>query len=385
MVKCEKLLKRIDELEEEYIKFWFEFASIESPTSCKEAVDRAGEYVMEKARKRGWDIEIHEEKIAGNVICITMNKGAKGKPIALSAHMDTVHPIGLFGNPPVKIEDGKIYGPGVMDCKGGLVSAFMAMAALEDVGFKDRPVLLLLQSDEEVSSRDSKKGTIGYMCEKAKDCVAFLNGEGHTNGHATIIRKGIMRFEFTVTGKSVHSSNCPKGKNAIAEAAMKILELEKMKNMEGLTCNCGMISGGTAENTVPEKCIFTADIRYLTPEEEAKARQIVQDVADKSYLGDTTCSVRVKSERYSMPLVSANEELLKKMNEIYKANGLPVLEASKSMGGSDTADTTHAGIPSVDSLGTTGGSIHSRDEYSDISSLTESAKRYAAVVYCFED
>lgn len=49
--------------------------------------------------------------------------------------MDTVHPVGLFGTPPVKQEGDKIYGPGVVDCKGGIVAAFFAMRTLNDCRF----------------------------------------------------------------------------------------------------------------------------------------------------------------------------------------------------------------------------------------------------------
>ena len=52
-----------------------------------------------------------------------MNPEAAGIPITLSGHMDTVHPRGLFGFPPVRIANGRIYGPGVIDCKGGITAA----------------------------------------------------------------------------------------------------------------------------------------------------------------------------------------------------------------------------------------------------------------------
>ena len=77
-----------------------------------------------------------------------MNPDAKGKPVCLSGHMDTVHPVGSFGNPPVTFDDKNIYGPGVIDCKGGITASFMAMDALERCGFKRRPIKLILQGAE---------------------------------------------------------------------------------------------------------------------------------------------------------------------------------------------------------------------------------------------
>lgn len=63
-----------------------------------------------------------------------MNPESDNQPVALSGHMDTVHPVVLFGTPAVRRENEKIYGPGVMDCKGGIVAGFLAMDALQICG-----------------------------------------------------------------------------------------------------------------------------------------------------------------------------------------------------------------------------------------------------------
>lgn len=136
----------------------------------------------------------------------------------------------MFGTPAVHKDEEKNYGPGVLDCKGGLVAAFMAMEVLKDAGFTKRPIMLLLQSDEEGGSKGSKKATIQYMCEKAKDSVGFINLEGYVNGYITLARKGIVSYRFDVVGKEAHSSICAKeGTNAIIDAAHKMLELYKLK------------------------------------------------------------------------------------------------------------------------------------------------------------
>ena len=57
------------------------------------------------------------------------------------------------------------------------------------------------------------------------------------------------------------------GASAIAEAANKILELEKYKEKNGITCNCGTIQGGTVPNVVPERCVFTLDVRFSDAEQ----------------------------------------------------------------------------------------------------------------------
>ena len=123
------VFKTIDILSPEFIKFWEDVGNIESPTNFKAGVDAVGDYFASYAEKEGWEIERFEHDIVGNVVCITMNPNAKNAPITLSGHMDTAHKVGFFGTPAVKIDEENIYGPGVMDCKGGLVAAMLAMKA----------------------------------------------------------------------------------------------------------------------------------------------------------------------------------------------------------------------------------------------------------------
>lgn len=379
------IFENIERLNKEYIDFLVEICNIESPTNSKEGVDAVGNLCIEKAKLNGWKVEIFKQTISGNCICITMNDQVNQKPISLSAHMDTVHPIGSFGTPAVHCEGDIIYGPGTADCKGGIAVAFLAMEALKNSGFNSRPVQLLLQSDEENSSKTSNKETIRYICKKAEDSVAFLNLESQIGDTAVLKRKGILRYMFKITGKAAHSAKCFEGVNAILEASHKIMELEKFKDAEGITCNCGCINGGTVPNSVAEECSFTADIRYSTSEEYEYVKNRINEIANNSYIRNTTCEISVISERVAMYRTEKNADLLKKMNKIYAECGLPQLEEKMSFGGSDACDVTAFGIPCVDSIGIRGDYIHSHKEFAYASSLSEAAKRIAVVVYGIEE
>lgn len=377
----QKIFDKIDSLENEYIQFLVDITNIESPTDYKKGVDEVGKYISDKAKELGWKIEIQKQEISGDCICITMNPDAKEKSIAFSGHMDTVHPIGLFGNPPVKIDAEKIYGPGVTDDKGGIVAAFLAMRALCDCGFNKRPIKLILQSDEEVSSSFSNKTTVSFMAEKAKDSIGFFNCEQYDEGYATIKRKGISKYRFEITGKAAHAGVCYNGVSAIAEASRKILELEKYKNPDGITFNCGTINGGTATNSVPEKCEFTIDVRFSSKEEMEESDKIIEEISKTSYLSGTTCCATLLSRRVSMELNEANLNLLEKINEIFEKNNMPRLVPKPRNGGSDAADITAYSIPCVDSLGVSGGAIHSKEEFLYKRSIAEAAKRLSAIAY----
>jgi len=381
-LNCQQLFSVIDSLSEEYYGVWEDVCNLESPTADKARVDKVGAYFVEMARKRGWKVESLPLETAGDPICITLNPEAQARPVTFSGHIDTVHPVGLFGTPAVHKDETKLYGPGALDCKGGVVASFLAMDALERCGFAARPVQLIIQTDEETGSKTSGKKTVEYMCRMAKDSVAFLNTEGADGNKVAIARKGILRYQFRVHGKATHSARCEKGANAIAEAAYKILKLEELKDPEGLTCNCGVIRGGTVANTVAEECSFLADIRFANQEQYEQAEALARSLAENSHLPGCTCQLEKISDRPAMPLEERNIQLLETINSIYAQVGLDALEAKKERGGSDTAYTTLAGIPCIDSFGVEGDGIHSVREYALLSSLALSAKRQAAVAFC---
>ncbi len=380
----QKVFEKIEELNNEFVDMWEDVCKIESPSNYKAGVDEVGEYFINFAKNNSWDIEVFEQEKFGNAVCVVMNPTSTNGLVTVSGHMDTVHPVGLF-KPPVTYRDGdKLHGPGAVDCKGGIVAGFLAMKALADCGYKDRPVMMLLQSNEEVGSGINNKATINYMCEKAKNSVAFLNMEGHegrSDGTTCLKRKGIAGCIFKINGIESHASYCAKeGASAIAEAAHKILELEKVKDHNGLTFSCGLINGGTASNTVPGSCEFKVDIRFATSEQYDRAMEIVNKVADTVYVPGCTCEVVHTNMRVPMELNDRNIRLLNKANEIFKSCGMPALEIGERTGGSDASDISACGIPTLDSIGPTGENAHSIDEYGLISTLAESAKRVASII-----
>ena len=369
----------IDRLYPDYLDMLRRMCDIESPTCDKAAVDSACSFVADWGRALGFEVEVFPDPSAGDVVAITM-KGRNTAPLVLSGHMDTVHPRGLFGEPPTRIQGGRIIGPGVTDCKGGVALCMLAMAALKSVGWSERTVKLILQTDEEVGSTLSCHRTIDRIVELSLGAVAFLNTEGMQQENTAVLRrKGILRYRFSVKGRAAHSSRCFEGSNAIAECAHKIIELEKLKDDQGITCNCGIISGGTVANTVAEECSFVADVRFADEEQAQRVEKLMKEIAEKTFVDGCSCTLVPVSYRPPMPLCDRNLHLLDSVNSILSSAGLDPLIGGFGVGGSDAAYTTLAGIPTIDNLGIGGDLIHSSDEYALCSSLALGAKRIAAI------
>lgn len=377
-----KAFDKINELKETYFDIWEKVCDIESPTDYKPGVDAVGRFFVELAKERGWKVEICNQEVSGDVVCITMNSDVDKKPLCLSGHIDTVHPVGIFGEKPVHRDHEKIYGPGVTDCKGGVVSGFLAMDALYQCGFDKRPIQMLLQTDEETSSRGSKKATINYICEKAIQGEVFINLESHTTGRVCTSRKGVLTYKFNIDGITGHTSRCvTEGASAIADAAHKIIELEKFKDDKGITCVCSIINGGTATNTIPGNCTFTANFRFATKEQYKQIEEFVKRLTQTVHIPGCKCTSEILGQRPAMEETERNIKLLEKVNNIFSQTGLIELTPNALRGGSDAANVAEFGATCLDNLGSRGGCSHTINEFAWLESMPEAARRIVAIAY----
>ena len=155
-----------------------------------------------------------------------------------------------------------------------------------------------------------------------------------------------------------------------------------MKNPAGLTCNCGVISGGSVPNTVAGYCEFVANFRFKDKAQKEEVDAFAEKLAKTEHVKGCTCSVELVSFRPAMERTEKNMNLYYKLCEISEENGLPHIEAGSRTGGSDAAYITELGIPCIDALGTIGGLIHSENEFSYMSSLSDRAKIISSLIYC---
>ncbi len=371
---------KIDAMSDKYLDFLEEICSIESNSTDKDAINRVVDYIIDFEKNNGYSFERVSFEKSGDCLLIDFIVSDDKPTIAFSAHMDTVHKKGDFGYPPVRRDGEFIYGPGVCDCKGGVAVGLLAMNALKQAGFDKANIRFLFQSDEEVSSRLSNKKTIEYICEKAKGSIAFLNLEPMVLGTLATERGGIINAKFTVTGKSIHSKDKELGINAINEAVYKISEVLSSELNSIASFNCGLIEGGRASNVVPDKCSFNIEARITKMADYDKILKYFDELSKKSYVEGSKTELEIVSDRIPMELKDFNVDLFNKINEISIKYGFGELKMRQTLGGSDAAYTTEAGIPTVDGIGITGYNLHALDEKAEIKSLAERAKLLAAVV-----
>ncbi len=375
----EQLFSYIEKQERDYLELLKKLVCIESYSQDKKGVDAVGACLREFAEARGFAVQTKPFEKAGDGLLITMNADAPLPPVVYTGHLDTVFPVGTFQEL-WREEDGKLYGPGVVDMKGGLAIGLLAMDALRAAGWKDRPVKFIVIPDEEISEGLSGEEGKDFIRDNARGAAAAITLEANIPGKVTVGRKGSIRYKVTVHGRASHAGSAyAEGISAIKEAAHKILNIEAASDPAQITYNCGMIQGGTSLNTVPGEATFTLYNRYWKLAQRQEIRDHVEGILAKSYIPGTTADFEIIGGRLPMDASEANYKLAAHIDAVSQKYGFGAMEPVLRASGSDASYTAMAGAPSVCSMGPQGGRAHSPEEYMLKDSLVRQAKLLAAV------
>lgn len=364
----------IESNKERYFDFWANVCRLEGNSRDKDAVNKVVDFIEKFAISEGFSTKRYSFDDAADYIIIDANPNAEKGHIYI-AHSDTVFDKGSFGDEAVKIDNGRIYGPGVIDCKGGIAVALLSMKALCENGY-DKYLRLIITSDEEVDNSLAKSEGIEIIKDMSAGFKSAFCCEVGVEGEILVARSGIIRVTVDVTGKASHSGIAYfDGVNAIGEAAEKIIRIQKSSERGGITYSCNLIEGGERINIVAPKCSFQVDIRVKCAEDKDKALSVIDEIVNTDYSGGTKSSYTIDSERMPMEKTNANIELFDKIKAVSaKYNLEEIGEFKESGGGSDAAYSVIAGVPTVCGIGTTGDFCHTTNEYADISSLERRAK-----------
>lgn len=356
----------------------------ESPSTDKIAVDRVGAIIADEARRLGADVQTVPIKEAGNhIIARFASSGAESKvesqgkgSILLLCHMDTVFPLGTLEKMPFREADGKLFGPGVLDMKSGIVISLAALEELGQSGDLNRPITLLCTSDEETGSLTSET-LIKELAQKSE--LVLVMESALLDGSLKTWRKGVGEFWVRVTGRAAHAGGAhEEGRNAIEEISHQVLIIQKLTNYErGTTLNVGVIHGGTVSNVVPEEAVIQVDARVLQPGEWERIEAEMQ--ALKPILDGTSLQITGGLNRPPMPFDKTMKSTFEKAKSIAKDIGIE-LKAGGTGGGSDANFVAPLGIPVLDGLGAIGEGLHSEREFIFEDSLQERAKLLAALL-----
>lgn len=283
----------------------------------------------------------------------------RGQVLALG-HSDTVYPLGTLKRMPFREQNGRLWGPGVLDMKGGIAFFVFAMRALRELNIPvQRKVLLQLNSDEEVGSPSSRPLTEREATKSA--AVLVLEPGTGIEGRAKTARKGIGDYTVTVRGKAAHAGvDFSAGASAIVELARQIEAIAGFTDLDhGLTVNPGVISGGSRSNVVADHARVEVDFRIVRLKDAAMLERKFRRLRPF----DKRCTIEVSGGLNRPPLerTKAVRDLYQKARSLAAEIGVDLQESSTG-GGSDGNFTAALGVPTLDGIGTVGEGAHAPTE-----------------------
>ncbi|MBA2467099.1 MAG: hydrolase [Sphingomonas sp.] len=299
--------------------------------------------------------------------------------LLLTGHMDTVFDADHAFQQTAWLEDGVLGGPGVADMKGGIAVMLAALKSIEaSGGAQSLGYEIVINSDEEVGS----PGSAALIAQAARGKRAALTYEPSALPDGTLAgaRPGSGNFSFIVRGRSAHAGRNPEdGRNAIVAAADLALRLERGK-YPGLSVNPARVDGGGPNNVVPDLAVLRLNLRPATPEDEARAQQLIEaTVAAISAEHEVAIDAHGGFGRPPKPMTPAAEALFGLVRQAGADLGQTI--GWQSTGGvCDGNNIAACGVPVVDTMGARGGKIHSPHEYLIVDSLQERAALSALTI-----
>jgi glutamate carboxypeptidase len=356
------------------LRTWVE---CESPTWDASAVNR----MMDTASRELVIAGARIERVAGRMgfgdcVRATFPHPTPNVPgILVMGHLDTVHPIGTLEKLTFRRENGRAWGPGIQDMKGGNYMALEAIRQLARAGQQTKlPITYLLTSDEEVGSPSTRDL---IEAEASRHRYVLVPEPARADGGVVTGRYAIARFNLEATGRPSHAGSRPgEGRSAIREMARKLIEIEDMTT-EDCTFSVGVIHGGQWVNCVSTTC--SGEALSMAKRQEDLDRGVANMLALSASSNDVQFRV---TRGVTRPVWQPNGKVM----ALYEtargiARGLGYDITSQSSGGGSDGNFTGAmGIATLDGLGVQGAGAHTLDEHIIVESLAYRGKLMAGLL-----
>ena len=323
-------------------------------------------------------------------------KGKRGKRLLLLGHLDTVFE--GEGQRFVRL-DTLAAGAGTSDMKGGNIVILYALKALHSVGALDNTqIIVALMGDEEDPGAPLAVSRQALIDAARRSDVAL--GFEEDAGKATVARRGIGGWQLVVTARQAHSSGIfseGSGYGAIYEGARILNEFrEKLSKEQYLTFNPGIIVGGAdvtydsariagttagKDNIIAPRLYARGDLRFLSTEQELKARDAMRAIVAQ-HLPGTTATITFEDGNPAMPPTPGNYKLLAVLDSVSRDLGRGPVEALDPgrRGAGDISFISNY-VDALDGLGVVGMRSHTPEEKVDLRSIGPATERAAILIY----
>ncbi len=373
-----RILEFLRSRQDEMVGFLTEMVKAESPSYDFAAQAPVQAMICDALIDRGYQVRRISGSNSGGQLLAFPNDRVTGQPIQLLiGHCDTVWPIGTLDEMPVRINDGKLHGPGVYDMKAGLVQAIFAIEALRAVGETPSVTpVFFINSDEEIGSMESIPNILRLA--RIADRAFVMEPALGPSGKLKTARKGVGRFEVRVIGRASHAGLAPEeGISAILELSHVVQSLFALNDPgKGITVNVGKIDGGSRPNVVASQASAVADVRVVTHSDACYIEQAIFGL--QSAVPGTQLQISGRVGRPPMEKTPGNQQLWRLAKQAAEELKIPIEEGTAG-GGSD-GNFTSLHTPTIDGMGAVGDGAHALTEFVFVDKMPERAALLARML-----
>jgi len=346
------------------------------------------EWIAGSLRAVGLSAEIFEPAPGRTSVLGKLAGSGGGRSLMLNAHCDTVDAGGMAEPFSGAIRDGKVYGRGAYDMKGGLAACMAAVKALVDAGARLRgDVLVAAVADEEYGSL----GTSGLIQRVKVDGAIVTEPTGL---EVCLAHKGYLWVEVEIAGRAAHGSKFELGIDANMKmghflSRLSVLERElRARPPHPLvgppSLHAALLSGGTGLSTYAPSSTVKIERRTVPGETEAQAAAEIQNIVDRLAAEDPDFRAAVRPFFVRHPFEVARTAPI--VRAVDRAASAVLGRPARHIGDTpwmDAALLQAAGVETV-VCGAAGAGAHSDVEWVDLESVVKLAEILAetAVDYC---
>lgn len=342
-------------------------------------------YIAHWLEQAGLEVHWHEvTPQRPNVVGILRGSGG-GKNLILNGHIDTVGVAGMVAPHQPRIQQGRLYGRGAYDMKGGVAACMVAIAAAKQLSLRGDLIFTAVM-DEEYAGQGTMAIVRQYQAEAA------LIAEP-TELQLVIAHKGFVWLDIETQGVAAHGSRPDLGVDAITRMGRLLVELDHLsaelgqRNGHSLlgygSLHASLIQGGQELSSYPARCRLSLERRTLPGETPTSVEAELLEIVARLSQADGTFKATIHPGLARTPLETPLDSDIVQVVQDAAANRLsrpcPIVGVPYW---TDAATLAAAGIPTV-LFGPTGTGAHAEEEWVDLDSVRECAKIYLATVRTF--
>jgi acetylornithine deacetylase len=338
--------------------------------------------IAEYMRRSGLDVQVQEVAPGRPNVVGVLEGRAAGRSLMFCGHVDTVGVDGMEAPFDPQIRDGRLYGRGSQDMKGGIAAMLDAARQAAERGFSKGRLIVAAVVDEEYASIGADAVAAAWTADAAvvTEPTDLQVGIGH---------KGFAWLEVETAGRAAHGSRPKDGRDAILRMGRVLQRLEALDRklqarpphpiMGTGSLHASIIGGGRELSSYPDRCRLQLERRTIAGESGETAREellgILRELTDEDPEFEATGTLTFSRPPYEL---SPTHALSRALVAAVTKTGCGTGTVGMSFW-TDAAVLAAVGIPSV-LFGPGGAGLHSIQEYVNVDDVVSCRDALAALV-----